>query len=489
MSSVLIPMTTVTINPSIVLGVVDPKIYGQFLEHVEPHERIIYGGVFDPLSELSDEIGIRRDVVASLGEMGVPVIRWPGGIFADSYHWKDGVGERTARPCRDNRWGGLESNQFGTDEYLALCRLLRSTPYICLNAGTGTPEEAEEWVQYCKRYWTTDILWGIGNEMYGQWEPGHCSAEEYAERFLEFAHGIRCADPNGKLVAVGAPISRWNDILLSRVSSKMDYLSIHMYAHSDGSGESDYWNVVGAPVAFEQAIRTIIEQIGRHGLEGKIRIAVDEWNVRHMNEGKIDRKEPRNLQDALFAAGVFNVFQRLSKYVGMANYVFMVNGHAPLLVNSNAVLKTTLYHIFSVYQHNCHPYAVMAAIDPSPTRVATVNDIGGWGYQGERAIPILDASATTDGNGHMTISIINRAGERVRVRIEIPGVSVDKAILWTLSGDSPAAANVWDEGEVVNPRLMALSDSREVVLEPWSVNLLMLDTANTGNPRFQNTIE
>lgn len=474
MNSVLIPVITITINLSMSVGIVDPRIYGMFLEHVQPDEKIIYGGIFDFSSQFADEMGLRKDVIESLKEMGVPVIRWPGGIFADSYHWRDGVGERSLRPWRDNWWGGSEPNQFGTDEYLKLCELLESSPYICLNAGTGTPNEAAEWVEYCKERGVTGALWGIGNEMYGSWEPGHCSASEYAERFLEFAHRVREVDPGARLVAVGAPHLEWNDVVMSRVSSGMDYLSIHMYAHSDEDAALNYWNVVGAPIAFEEAIQAVIGQIRNHGLEDRVKLAVDEWNVRHMVAGKIDRKDPRNLQDALFVAGVLNVFQRLSRHVGVANYVFMVNGHAPLLVDGDRVLKTPLYHVFLAYQRYCHPYAVMATSN-SPTQVAIVRDIGGWPNQGEKVIPLIDVSATTDRKGHLTVSILNRAQERVRITLEIPNVELGTGMLWTLAGDSPLMSNTWDEPEAITPRILRLEDPRSIVVEPYSINLLMVD--------------
>ncbi len=468
-------LTPIIVDLSIVLGVINPDIYGQYIEHVQPEEKIIYGGVFELNSPLSDEKGIRKDVVEALKEMGIPVVRWPGGCFADTYHWRNGIG-KTRIGHQNMHWGGWEPNLFGTDEYLHLCNLLEAKTYTCLNAGTGTAEEAAEWVKYCQDNGIEGGLWGIGNEMYGEWEAGHCSADEYVLRVLEFAEQIRTIDPDVKLVAVGAPCENWNKTVLEKTSSMIDYISVHMYAHSSPGQESDYFNVVGAPVLFEEVLKETIFLFQEYNLNSKIKIAVDEWNVRHMYGTHLDRKDPRNLQDAIFVAGVLNVFQRLCKDVTLANYVFMVNGHAPLLVRENEVLKSTLYYIFHAYQNLTYRYLIKTNVD-SPVCNTMVNDIGGWGKSKELSIPLIDVSATTDLNGNLSISIINRGKEEINAKLELLGANInnaDKIRIWTLSANSPLASNTWSQPDLVKPIITNIENIENISLKPHSVNFVTL---------------
>jgi len=466
---------SIIVDLSIVLGTINPCIYGQYLEHVEPDEKIIYGGIFDKDSPLSDKYGIRKDVAESLNRMKVPIIRWPGGCFADTYHWKNGIGEIRIGH-QNGHWGGWESNLFGTDEYLHLCNLLNTKTYICLNAGTGTAEEAAEWVEYCHGKGINGGVWGIGNEMYGSWEAGSCSAEEYASRIMNFAQEIRDIDQKAKLVAVGSPYMDWNKIILEKTTPIIDYISIHMYAHSFPAEESDYFNVVGAPLRFEESLEEVISLLKKYDPDSRIKIAVDEWNVRHIYGKHIDRKDPRNLQDALFVAGVFNVFQRLCKYVTLANYVFMVNGHAPILVEEDSILESSIYPIFYAYQNFSYKNAVKTSVE-SPIYNAKIKDIGGWGGEKEISIPLIDASATTDFNGNLSVSVINRSKEEVIINLEILGSQLDKdskVELWSFSADSPLKTNYWSSPDAIKPILTDIEDVRSVSLKPYSVNFFKM---------------
>lgn len=467
---------SIIVDLSIVIGSINPFIYGQYLEHVQPEEKIIYGGVFELNSPLSDEKGIRKDVVDALKEMKVPVIRWPGGCFADTYHWKNGVGEN--RVGHENKhWGGWEPNLFGTDEYLHLCKLLDAKTYICLNAGTGTSEEAFEWVNYCKERGIKGGIWGIGNELYGTWEAGHCSAEEYVERVLEFGQEVRSIDQDARLVAVGAPYIEWNETVLKKCTPLIDYISVHMYAHSFPGTDWDYFNVVGAPVRFEESLKEIISLLRKYDPNSRIKIAVDEWNVRHMYGTYIDRKDPRNLQDALFVAGVLNAFQRLCNDVTLANYVFMVNGHSPLLVREDSILKTPLYYIFHAYQHLSYDRTIRAYVKDCPIYRSLVKDIGGWGGDKEVDIPLIDVSATSDLRGNLSVSVINRSNETVKINLEILGDKtnkVDKVQLWTLTGESPISTNTWNNPKKVIPSFTEIYGLKDILLKPYSVNFIMM---------------
>src|SRR4051794_9995442 len=199
----------VKIDTERVIGEIDPLIYGNFIEHLG---RCIDGGVFDEKSPLSDRNGFRRDVLEGTKKLNVTQLRWPGGNFSSNYHWKDGIGPRDQRPARlEMAWGTVESNRFGTHEFLQYAEMTGSQPYICCNLGTGSWTDAQQWVEYCNSSEDTAMTrlrkqngraepwkvkyWGLGNEMDGPWQMGHRSAEDYGKFALEAAKLMKWTDP------------------------------------------------------------------------------------------------------------------------------------------------------------------------------------------------------------------------------------------------------------------------------------------------------
>ena len=216
-------MSQIAIDPARPLGTIDRKLFGGFVEHLG---HCVYGGLYEEGSPLSDERGFRTDVLGLLRELRLGVLRWPGGNFVSNYHWQDGIGPKDARPRRPElAWGGEEPNRFGTDEFLAYCAELGTQPYICLNMGTGTLREALEWVEYCNSarntYWAARrrengrdepyqvSYWGLGNEMYGEWQVGQMSAGQYVREATQWARAIRKLDPGAKLIGCGE--TGWTD--------------------------------------------------------------------------------------------------------------------------------------------------------------------------------------------------------------------------------------------------------------------------------------
>src|SRR6185295_7198045 len=256
------------------IGDIDPKIYGNFIEHLG---RCIEGGVFDEGSTLSDADGYRRDVFEAVKKLNVTLLRWPGGNFSSNYNWQDGIGPRDKRPPRlEMAWGTVESNRFGTHEFLKYAEMAKTEPYICCNLGTGTWNEAQQWVEYCNSSEDTAMTrlrkqngreapwkvtyWGLGNEMDGPWQMGHRSAEDYGKFALEAAKLMKWTDPNVKLIAAGASNFRagfdwrsWNRTVMDFLRDHADYLAIHMYV---GNPANNYGDFLAVSVDLDQRIKT-----------------------------------------------------------------------------------------------------------------------------------------------------------------------------------------------------------------------------------------
>jgi hypothetical protein len=269
----IVPRLSIEVDPAREIGAIDRKIFGHFIEHLG---RCIYGGVFEPGSPLADERGFRADVLEAMRRLGVPNLRWPGGNFASSYYWEDGIGPVAQRPARfDLAWRTLEPNTFGTDEFMAYCRELGAEPYVCVNSSSGTLQEAAHWVEYCnldvQKYPSYHArrraenghaapygvkYWGIGNEVYGAWQVGFSGAEEYARKCREYAHFMRAVDPHVKLVAVGADIPEWDEAVLRYAGDTINYISNHQY-----HGQEDYHATVGAVRYVEEHLHRLGEMI------------------------------------------------------------------------------------------------------------------------------------------------------------------------------------------------------------------------------------
>src|SRR5262245_25590689 len=226
------------------IGTVDRRIFGNFIEHLG---RCIYGGLYDEGSRLADARGFRTDVLDAARPLRIPVLRWPGGNFVSGYHWLDGVGPKDARPRRsDLAWYAEESNRFGTDEFIEYCRVLGTDPFICVNMGSGTMDEAQAWVEYCNGTGNTSWAqlrrrhghaepyrvryWGLGNEMYGSWQIGNLNAHDYVKKARAFAAVMKRTDPSIQLVSCGQNgWSEWDEIVLSGLAEFVDFHSIHLY--------------------------------------------------------------------------------------------------------------------------------------------------------------------------------------------------------------------------------------------------------------------
>jgi alpha-L-arabinofuranosidase len=468
-------------------------VFGQFLEHFH---RQVYGGVFEPGSPLSDERGFRLDVIAALRELRVPIVRWPGGCFVSAYHWKDGVG-RQRRPFYDKAWRVDEPNTFGTDEFIAWCREIGAEPYICTNAGTGTPEEMSDWVEYCnlpeQGYWakqrqTNGFLqphavryWSIGNENYGTWEMGAKTSEEWGRFVLESAKMMKRADPSIHLLAAALPDLDWTLNLLRTAGNFLDMVSIHGYYDAlwQKNQPADYLTSILRIPQIEAAIRLTEQVIAVAGYEGKIGIAFDEWNLRgwHHPDGNTpgaiaardlnDLNHTYTMADAIFSASFLNTCLRHSDTLQMANFAPVVNARGPLFVHSSGVVRRTTFHVLSMYAN------LLAE------RLAESFTISEPITADNPSVPALDGLATCDpAMSRWQLALVNRHPEQtLACKVLLSGRPLQGQHAATiLCGDSPDAYNdITQPDRVVPGRIQIGFQNGIISIPPHSLVIVEIE--------------
>ncbi|MBZ5617382.1 MAG: alpha-N-arabinofuranosidase [Acidobacteriia bacterium] len=417
------PRARVKIDTERVIGDIDSLLWGNFIEHLG---RCIDGGIFEEGSPLSDSNGYRRDVLEAVRKLNVTLLRWPGGNFSSNYHWTDGIGPRDKRPPRlEMAWGTVESNRFGTHEFLNYAEMLGTQPYICANLGTGTWTEAQQQVEYCNSSEDTAMTrlrkqngreapwkvtyWGLGNEMDGPWQMGHRSAEDYGKFALEAAKLMKWTDPKVKLIAAGSSNfgpgsdwTSWNRTVLEFLRQHADYLSIHMYV---GNRNNDFGDFMASSVELDHRIKTT-EGIIDAALSGqpgnrRIYIAWDEWNVWYRARGAQERgrrilEEHYNLEDALVVATFLNSFVNHAHIVKIANMAQLVNVIAPIFSNDKGLFLQTIYYPLQLFANNTKGKALELFVESPKYKCARFDDV-----------PYLDASAGYD-NGSLVVNVVNR---------------------------------------------------------------------------------
>jgi len=416
-------MTRIAVDPGRLIGRLDRNVFGGFIEHLG---RCIYGGIYDEGSALADARGFRTDVLALLRDLRPGVLRWPGGNFASNYHWADGIGPKDTRPRRPNlAWGGEESNRFGTDEFLGYCAELGAEPYICLNMGTGSLREALAWIEYCNGAGDTEWArrrrengretpyrvryWGLGNEMYGDWQVGALSAEEYVRTATRWARAIKMLDPDAVLVSCGRNgWDDWDRIVIDGLAPLAGLHSVHIYTGSD-----DYWTNVLEPHQAERAIRCARALIERAAYGKKItrspRIAYDEWNVWfRTKDGALE--ERYTFPDALAVATYLNIFVRNCDWVWMANLAQLVNVIAPVVTTPGTAAAQPIYYPVLLHAQAALDSAVEVHVDgpaispPGPGHSRWPHRVADLG-----PFRMVDAAATvSSGRRRLTLTLVNR---------------------------------------------------------------------------------
>ncbi len=418
-------MSQIAIAPGRILGTIDRKVYGGFVEHLG---RCVYGGLYEEGSPLADERGFRKDVLALLREMRLGVLRWPGGNFASNYHWTDGIGPKDQRPRRPElAWGGEEPNTFGTDEFLAYCAELQVPPYICLNMGTGTLAEALAWVEYCNSARNTAWAarrrangrddpyqvryWALGNEMYGPWQVGMMTAEEYVREATRWARAIKMLDPDAQLIACGETgLTEWDAVAIDGLAGLADYYSIHIYTGSD-----DYWTNLLQPHQAERAIAATAALIDRtaymRGLRHKPAIAYDEWNVWYRTM-TVDLAERYTFDDALAVATYLNIFVRNCSRVRMANLAQLVNAIAPVVTTDEAAAVQPIYYPFLLHARAARDAAADVHVEGPTVSPELPEGASRWTHRVADLGPftLVDAAASVSADRRrVAVTLVNRS--------------------------------------------------------------------------------
>lgn len=454
-----------TVHTAARIDRIEPALHGHFSEHLG---RCVYDGLWT--DDTVDEDGFREDVLDLLADLEIPVLRWPGGCFADDYHWEDGVGPRAERPRRRNLFWAQgreavpeESNAFGTDEFLECCERIGADPYLAVNVGSGDPQEAADWVEYCSYDGETALAdrrrengreepyevpyWGIGNENWGC--GGNMTPEQYAQEYRQFATYVGATDNllvdhDIELIACGYDQHEWNHRFLEEVSQSewganfpLDHLSIHhYYGWGTTVAEFDaeaYDRFLLDALAIESHVERIAAAIDAVATTRDIGVIVDEWGAWH-EEATAENglEQPGTVIDALSAAAVLDVFNHHSDVLTMSNIAQTVNVLQCLVeTDGDDAWARPTYRVFDLYAPHQGNDALVTTVD-APTRAVEDADDD---------LPLVGASASVDDDGETYVTVTNldcRDAHTVEVALEgtsAADATVDASVLF--AGQDP----------------------------------------------------
>jgi len=487
----------IIINTDLGTETISRHIYGHFSEHLG---RCIYGGFWvGENSSISNTRGIRNDIVEALRRTQIPNLRWPGGCFADEYHWKDGIGPREKRPKMINtHWGGVtEDNSFGTHEFLDLCEQLGAEPYICGNVGSGSVEEMSKWVEYVnfdgvspmadlrrsngrEKPWNVRF-WGVGNENWGC--GGNMTADFYADQYRRYATYTRDYGNNRLLKIAGGANStdyNWTETLMKKIPHWMMWgISLHYYTtnwSNKGSatqfGETEYFETVERCLNVEKALDRHITVMDRYDPGKSIALVVDEWGTwwdvePGTNPGFLYQQN--TMRDAIVAGLTLNYFNERCDRIKMANIAQTVNVlQSLILTDGEKMVLTPTYHVFEMYK--VHHDATMLPLNLN---------CGSYVLSG-REVPAISASASRDTNGRVNITIVNVDPAReAEMLIDLRGGEYSSVSGSILKGPEINAHNTFENSESVKPESFSGAKLRKnmvsVTVPPASVTVLKVN--------------
>jgi alpha-N-arabinofuranosidase len=472
-------------------------IYGHFAEHLG---RCIYGGFYvSEDSQIPNTKGVRNDVVEALKAMKIPNLRWPGGCFADTYHWKDGIGPKADRPSILNIWWGnvSEDNSFGTHEFLNMCELLGTEPYLSANVGSGTPQEMADWVKYTthpegsspmpelrkqngrKEPWKVKF-WGVGNEAWGC--GGHMRPEYYADVYRRYATFTTNWNNSDELVRIASGASsedyKWTEVLMKNIPKNLiEAIALHHYSVIDWGNkgpaktfnDDQYFAIMKRALKMEELIQKHVAIMDKYDPDKKVDLYVDEWggwyDVEPGTNGAFLYQQ-NTMRDAMLAGATLNIFNNHADRVKMANIAQAINVlQAVILTDEEKMLLTPTYHVFRMY--NVHHDATLIPLSfVSPLYI-----------HNNESLPAISASASEDKDGKVHISLVNIDSQNAH-QISL---DVSKLGLKSVSGEILSSAklqdhNTFDEPNKVQPgnfRGATLSNGKlDLNIPPFSVIVL-----------------
>jgi alpha-L-arabinofuranosidase len=474
---------------------ISKHIYGHFAEHLG---RCIYGGFYvgENNNKIPHQNGVRNDVIEALRKLKIPNLRWPGGCFADTYHWKDGIGPKEKRPKIVNVWWGgvTEDNSFGTHDFLTMCELLGAEPYLSANVGSGTVQEVADWVQYTnfagvspmsslreqnghEKPWNVKY-WGVGNEAWGC--GGNMTAEYYANIYRQYATFMSSKDMFRIASGAAGADYHWTEVLMSKIPHAMlQGVALHHYSVIDwnkkgpstGFSEEEYFKIMREAWKMEELVTKHTEIMNKYDPQNKVALVVDEWGGWYdvepgTNPGFLYQQN--TMRDAMIAGVTLNIFNNHANRVKMANLAQTINVlQAVILTNEEKMLLTPTYHVMEMY--TVHHDAKLL-----PVKVSSKD----YSFGNEK-IPAVHASASIDANGVTHVSLVNVDMKNAHT------ITLDfgNAKYKSVSGRSLSSDKVQDFNSFENPaRIKPIAFNRakltgstvEVTLQPFSLVVLEL---------------
>jgi alpha-L-arabinofuranosidase len=452
-------------------GTINRNIYGHFAEHLG---RDIYDGIWvGEGSSIANTRGIRNDIIAALKNLNIPVLRWPGGCFADEYHWRDGVGPRNTRPKRINSWWGnvIETNAFGTHEFMDLCELIGADAYVAGNVASGTPQEMMDWVEYMtsdsdstlanlrrqngrEKPWKVPYF-GVGNENWGC--GGNMRPEYYADVYRRFATFVKNYSGNRiQKIASGHSDDNyaWTEVLMSQAANQMDGLSLHHYTlptsnwSKKGSatqfGEDEWHSTLARTLRIDEYIQKHSAIMDKYDPKKRVGLMVDEWGTWYdpepgTNLGTLYQQN--SIRDALVVGINLNIFHNHAARVQMANIAQTVNVlQAVILTEKEKMLLTPTYHVFEMYKMHQGATLIPVALTAPDYKI------------GQASVPSLHASASRDKAGKLYLSIVNLDPNRAAdVSTKVMGASTKSVTGRVLTAPAMNTVNTFERPELVKP--------------------------------------
>jgi alpha-N-arabinofuranosidase len=477
-------------------AMIDRNIYGSLAEHLG---RGVYEGLWvGPESPIPNTRGLRNDVIGALRRLELSVLRWPGGCFADEYHWRDGIGPHSSRPRRANTsWGGVETNAFGTHEFMDFVEQIGAEPYVSVNVGSGTPREMMEWLEYMTsntdsslaqlrrengraQPWKVKFI-GLGNEAWGC--GGNMRPEYYADECRRYAAFVKkYGEEDFIKIAVGPTDEdyNWTEVVMKQAAKYIDGLSLHYYTLPTGNwktkgsatefGEAEWHSTFSRTLRMDTFITKHSAIMDRYDAEKRIALVVDEWGTWYdvgPDKTRGALYQQNTLRDALVAAINLNLFNQHAARVRMATSAQAINVlQALILTDNDKIVLTPTYHVFEMYR--VHHNATLIPLDLEAPRYGS----------DPHALPSMHASASRDARGVLHISLVNLDPERrANITLAVRGHSIDDVSGRVLTGPSIDALNDFGESSIQPSSLdvRVTRDQISVSLPSKSVSVLTLE--------------